>query len=146
MPNLRYTRMIVDETLRLYPPAWITNREAIVEDVVCGYRIPAGAVVAISPYVIQRSPAWWPDPERFDPQRFDPDTPHDRPRFAYMPFGGGPHQCIGNTFALMEATLLLATVAQRYRLRLAPGAVAKPQPQTTLRPAGGLPMVTEMRK
>lgn len=137
--------MIIDETLRLYPPAWITNREAVAEDVVCGYRIPAGAVVAVSPYVIHHSAAWWPDPDRFDPQRFDPDTPHDRPRFAYMPFGGGPHQCIGNTFALMEATLLLATVAQRYRLLLAPGAVVKPQPQTTLRPAGGLPMLLQSR-
>lgn len=145
VPNLRYTRMIIDETLRLYPPAWITNREAVAEDVVCGYRIPAGAVVAVSPYVIHHSAAWWPDPDRFDPQRFDPDTPHDRPRFAYMPFGGGPHQCIGNTFALMEATLLLATVAQRYRLLLAPGAVVKPQPQTTLRPAGGLPMLLQSR-
>lgn len=146
VPNLRYTRMIVDETLRLYPPAWITNREAVAEDAVCGYYVPAGAVVAVSPYVIHHSPAWWPEPERFDPLRFDPDTPHERPRFAYMPFGGGPHQCIGNTFALMEATLILATVAQRYRLWLSPGAVVTPQPQTTLRPAGGLPMQLEVRK
>lgn len=143
VPKLRYTRMIVDETLRLYPPAWITNREAVAEDVVCGYRIPAGAAVAVSPYVIHRSPAWWPDPERFDPLRFDPETPHERPRFAYMPFGGGPHQCIGNTFALLEATLILATVAQRYRLRLPAGAAVRPKPETTLRPAGGLPMLLE---
>lgn len=143
--NLRVTRMIIDETLRLYPPAWITNRETVAEDEVCGYRIPAGAVVAISPYVLHRLPAYWPDPERFDPTRFDPDATHERPRFSYMPFGGGPHQCIGNSFALLEATLILATVAQRYRLRLPAGAVVTPQPKSTLRPAGGLPMVLDAR-
>lgn len=143
--NLRYTRMVIDETLRLYPPAWITNREAVAEDVVCGYRIPAGSVVAISPYVLQRLPAYWPDPNRFDPERFAPETVHDRPRFAYMPFGGGPHLCIGNNFALLEATLLLATVVQRYRLRLPEGALVVPQPRTTLRPAGGLPLLLERR-
>ncbi|MEZ4767882.1 MAG: cytochrome P450 [Caldilineales bacterium] len=78
-----------------------------------------------------------PEPYCFDPQRFDPDVAHDRPRFAYMPFGGGPHQCIGNTFALMEATLVLAAIAQRYRLRLPDSAVVKPLPETTLRPDGG---------
>lgn len=142
-PNLPYARMIIDETLRLYPPAWITNRQAVAEDEVCGFRIPAGAVVAVSPYVVHRLPAYWPDPERFDPTRFDPDAAHERPRFAYMPFGGGPHQCIGNNFALLEATLILAAVAQRYRLRLPPGATVTPQPQATLRPAGGLHMMLE---
>jgi cytochrome P450 len=145
VPNLRLTRMIIDETLRLYPPAWITNRQAVAEDEVCGYHIPAGAVVAVSPYVLHRLPAYWPDPERFDPQRFAPDAAHQRPRFAYMPFGGGPHQCIGNSFALLEATLILATVAQRYRLRLPAGAVVTPQPKSTLRPAGGLPMLLDAR-
>ena len=143
--NLRYTRMVIDETLRLYPPAWITNRQAVAEDVICGYRIPAGAAVAVSPYVMHHLPAWWHEPYRFNPERFDPDMAHDRPRFAYMPFGGGPHQCIGNTFALMEATLILATVAQRYRLQLPPGAVVKPRPETTLRPDGGLPMLLQPR-
>ncbi|MGB3061916.1 MAG: cytochrome P450, partial [Anaerolineae bacterium] len=109
------------------------------------YHIPAGAVVGISPYVMHHLPAYWPDPERFDPQRFAPDAVHERPRFAYMPFGGGPHQCIGNSFALMEATLLLASVAQRYRLRLPTGAVVTPQPKATLRTAGGLPMLLEAR-
>jgi cytochrome P450 len=145
LPNLRYTRMIIDETLRLYPPAWITNRQAVAQDEVCGYHIPAGAVVGISPYVIHRLPAYWPEPTRFDPTRFDPDAAHERPRFAYMPFGGGPHQCIGNTFALMEATLILATVGQRYRLRLPAGAAVMPEPKTTLRPGGGLPMLLEPR-
>jgi cytochrome P450 len=140
-PNLRFTRMVIDETLRLYPPAWITNRQAVAEDEVCGYRIPAGAVVGISPYVMHHLPAYWPDPERFDPQRFAPEAAQERPRFAYMPFGGGPHQCIGNSFALLEATLILAAVAQRYRLRLLAGAVVTPKPQSTLRPAGGMPML-----
>ncbi len=145
VPNLAYTRMVIDETLRLYPPAWITNREAVADDVVCGFRIPAGAAVAISPYVLHRLPAWWPDAERFDPERFAADAPHDRPRFAYMPFGGGPHQCIGNSFALLEATLILAAVAQRYRLRLPAGAVVAPKPQSTLRPAGGMAMLLAAR-
>lgn len=144
-PNLPYTRMIIDETLRLYPPAWITNRQAVAEDEVCGHRIPVGAVVAVSPYVVHRLPAYWPDPERFDPTRFDPGAAHERPRFAYMPFGGGPHQCIGNNFALLEATLILAAIAQRYRLRLPAGAAVTPRPQATLRPAGGLPMMLEPR-
>ncbi len=145
VPNLRFTRMVIDETLRLYPPAWITNRQAVAEDQVCGYRIPAGAVVGVSPYVMHHLPAYWPDPERFDPQRFAPDAAQERPRFAYMPFGGGPHQCIGNSFALLEATLILATVAQRYLLRLPAGAVVTPQPKSTLRPAGGMAMLLEAR-
>ncbi len=145
VPNLRTARMVIDETLRLYPPAWITNRQAVAADEVCGHHIPAGAVVGISPYVMHHLPAYWPDPDRFDPQRFAPDAAHERPRFAYMPFGGGPHQCIGNSFALMEATLILAAVAQRYRLRLPAGAVVTPQPTATLRPAGGLPMMREIR-
>ena len=145
VPNLHTARMVIDETLRLYPPAWITNRQAVAADDVCGYHIPAGAVVGISPYVMHHLPAYWPDPERFDPQRFAPDAVHERPRFAYMPFGGGPHQCIGNSFALMEATLILASVAQRYRLRLPTGAVVTPQPKATLRTAGGLPMLLDPR-
>ena len=95
---------------------------------------------------MHRLPACWPEPERFDPQRFDPDTPHERPRFAYMPFGGGPHQCIGNTFALMEATLILATVAQRYRLRLPP---ARSSRRNRRRPCGrpaGCRVQLELRK
>ncbi|WP_423223185.1 cytochrome P450 [Candidatus Amarolinea aalborgensis] len=145
VPNLHTARMVIDETLRLYPPAWITNRQAVADDEICGYHIPAGAVVGISPYVMHHLPAYWPEAERFNPQRFAPDAAHERPRFAYMPFGGGPHQCIGNSFALMEATLILAAVAQRYRLRLPAGAVATPQPKATLRPANGLPMLLDLR-
>ena len=95
MPNLAYTRMVVDETLRLYPPAWITNRRAIQDDTICGYRIPADAIVSISPYVTHRDPALWENPEGFDPERFSPERSAGCPHYAYFPFGGEPRQCIG---------------------------------------------------
>lgn len=135
---LPYTRMVVEEALRLYPPAWITSRLTVEPDEICGFAIPANAVVAVSPYVMQRHPAYWPNPEGFDPERFEPSRSQGRPRYAYFPFGGGPHQCIGNQFALVEAQLILATVAQRYRLDLAPGYPVVPQALTTLRPAHGM--------
>lgn len=145
LPNLIYTRMVIDETVRLYPPAWISNRQSVNEDVICGYHIPAGSFVAFSPYVTHRDPDLWTDPERFDPERFANGQEKSRPRYAYFPFGGGPRQCIGKGFALVEAQLILATVAQRYRLRLAPGHEVQPQALMTLRPKGGMPMVLEAR-
>ena len=145
LPKLPYTRQVIDETLRLYPPVWITNRQAVAEDEIMGCRIPAGALVSISPYATHRHPDFWEDSERFDPERFSPERVAARPRFAYLPFGGGPRQCIGNTFALTEAVLVLATVAQRYRLRLPVGAVVTPEPRVTLQPRGGLPMRLEQR-
>ena len=146
VPRLTYTRRVFDETLRLYPPAWITNRELLEEDILCGYRIPAGSFVAISPWVIHRLPHYWPDPERFDPDRFLPECSAGRPKFAYLPFGGGPHQCIGNQFALTEAALVLATILQRYKLSLPEGARVVPSAKTSLRPDGGLPMRIEFRQ
>ncbi len=140
LPRLPYTRQVLDESLRLYPPAWSINRRAIAEDQVDGYHIPANALIILSPYTTHRHPAYWSDPERFDPERFTPERIAGRPHFAYYPFGGGPRQCIGNTFALMEAQLLLAAIAQRFRTRLAPGQVVEPEPLITLRPRGGLPM------
>jgi cytochrome P450 len=145
LPRLPYARLIIDETMRLYPPAWITNRQAVADDQVRGYRIPAGAVMFISPYVTHRLPEFWPDPEAFDPERFTPERSAGRPHFAYFPFGGGPHQCIGKGFALVEAHLVLATVAQHYRLRAAPGHPARPLALVTLRPRGGMPMILERR-
>jgi cytochrome P450 len=140
LPRLGYTRMVIDEVMRLYPPAWLISRKAKEEDVIGGYRIPAGATVALSPWVTHRHPECWDAPDAFDPERFTSERAAHRPRFAYFPFGGGPRLCIGNTFALTEAQLVLATVAQRYRLELLPGWEPTPEPLVTLRPRGGLPM------
>ena len=145
-PSLVYNRMVIEEAMRLYPPAWITNRTALVDDEIGGYHIPAGANVAVSPYVTQRDPALWPEPERFDPERFTPEREAGRPRFAYFPFGGGPHQCIGQGFAQLEATLVLATVAQRYSLALLPGQSVELHPSVTLRPRRGLKMAVVEKK
>jgi cytochrome P450 len=138
LPNLPYTRMVIDETLRLYPPAWITNRRAIEDDVVCGYRIPADAMLSISPYVTHRDPVLWENPEGFDPERFTPERLSGRPHYAYFPFGGGPRQCIGKGFALMEATLVLALLAQRSALHLVPGRRVETEALATLRPRYGM--------
>lgn len=145
LPQLAYTRMIVDETLRLYPPVYILSRHVAAEDSIGGYRIPKGAAVDISPYVVHRHPAFWDEPERFMPERFSPERTAARHKYAYIPFSTGPRMCIGNTFALMEATLVLATIAQRFRPRLADGALPGVMPLVTLRPRGGMPMVVEPR-
>jgi cytochrome P450 len=140
LPSLPFNRQVIDESMRLYPPAWILSRMPIADDVLGGYRIPAGSNLFLSPYVTHRHPAFWEDPERFDPDRFTPERVAARPRFAYFPFGGGPRMCIGNNFALLEAQLLLATIAQRYELLLVPGHQVGLLPQVTLRPRGGMPM------
>lgn len=136
--KLRYTRMVVDETLRLCPPAWSTVRTPLKDDTIGGYDIKAGSFISVSPYVVHRHPAFWTNPEGFDPARFDPDLPDTRPRFAYFPFGGGPRICIGQSFALMEATMLLAMICQRYALDLVPGHPIEPKPEVTLRPKHGV--------
>jgi len=145
LSNFPTLRMAIDETLRLYPPIWITNRNAVQDDVICGYRIQAGEVAGIAPYVTHRLPEYWPDPERFDPLRFSPEMSASRPRFAYLPFGGGPRQCIGNNFALVEAQLIFATLAPRYRLVAAPEYPVMLAPSATLRPKNGLWMRVEKR-
>ena len=141
LPLLPYTRMIIDETLRLYPPAWGMSRKTVNADEIRGYAIPAGAEVAVVQYVTHRHPDFWENPEQFDPERFTPERSAGRPHFAYFPFGGGPRLCIGNNFALMEAHLILAMVAQTYRLRLAPNQHVIPEPIITLRPRDGLLMM-----
>ena len=146
LANLPYTLMVIEEAMRLYPPAWVTNREAVAGDEICGYHIPAKALVVISPYVMHHHPAYWQDPERFDPERFSPERSKDRPQYAYFPFGGGPRQCIGKFFAFMEAQMILATLAQRYRLRMVPGHRIKMNAATTLRPLNGLPMIIERKR
>ena len=140
LPHLPYTRAVVDETLRLYPPSWISTRRARADDVVLGKRVAAGSLVVMSPYATHRLPAVWPNPEGFDPDRFLPGAEAGRHRFAYFPFGGGPHLCIGNHFALTEAALIVATVAQRYRLALVPGQAVEVAPLVTLRPKHGMHM------
>jgi cytochrome P450 len=139
-PALRYTKMVLNETMRLYPPAWVVARRAIGEDVVGSYRIAAGSIVFMSPYVTQRHPGLWDNPEGFDPERFRTEKDGERPRFAFFPFGGGPHLCIGNSFAMLEAQILLATLAQKFRLDLVPGLPVVPEPLITLRPRGGMRM------
>jgi cytochrome P450 len=134
-PNLR---MAIDETLRLYPPVWVTNRAAVLDDVICGYQVRAGDIVGISPYVTHRLPEFWPDPDRFDPTRFSAENSTGRPRFSYIPFGGGPHKCIGNNLALLEAQLIFARLVQRFRLAPLPGRAVEIEPSVTLRPKGGL--------
>ena len=138
MPRLEYTAMVLAESMRLYPPAWAMGRE-VLEDVSIGpYRMPKGAMVFFSQYIVQRDPRWFPHPERFTPERFTPEAKAARPRFAYFPFGGGGRQCIGESFAWMEATLAVATIAQRWRLALVPGQKIEPQPKITLRPLNGI--------
>ncbi|WP_257458377.1 cytochrome P450 [Archangium lipolyticum] len=145
LPHLRYLTQIFEETLRLYPPAWLFARQPVKEDVLAGVHIPASprVIVTLNAYVLQRNPKLWPDPERFDPDRFSPEHAADRPRFSLLPFGGGQRLCIGNAFALMEATLITATVLQRFQLRALPGRPVEPEPLITLRPKGGLPMLLE---
>ncbi len=140
LPHLKYTLMVFQEAMRLYPPIWMMTRAAITSDEIGGYRIPANSEILLLPYITHRHPKYWDHPEEFDPEHFLPEKVASRPRFAYLPFGGGPRQCIGNNFALMEAQLIIATVAQKYRLRLADGRVIEPEASVTLRPRGSMRM------
>ena len=146
LANLPYTRMVIDESLRLYPPAWGFSRQAMADDELGGFHLPRGWLAFVIPFVLHRLPAFWCDPEVFDPERFSPEQSADRPKFVYLPFGAGPRQCIGNQFALIEAQLVTATLAQRYRLHLVPGHTVEPWPLVSLRPRFGMPMVIERRE
>ena len=137
LQNLKYTRMVLDETMRLYPPAWIVNRRAIDADEVEGFAILAGSQITVSPYATHHDPALWPDPFQFDPEQFTPERSANRHRYAYFPFGAGPRVCIGNNFALMEAQLFLAAVAGCYHLDLVPGRPVEAEALITLRPKDG---------
>ena len=145
LSKLNYTSMVIQEAMRLYPPVWIIGRNAVKADQIDGYDIPADSSIMLSPYVTHRHTNFWDNPEGFDPERFNPERAKGRPYFAYFPFGGGPRLCIGNNFALMEAKLVLATVAQRYRLELVPGHPVEPEPLVTLRPKHGLLMTLHPR-
>jgi len=140
LPQLRYTRMVIEESMRLYPPAWAISRNAIGEDEIGGYPVRPRTNIIICSFVTHRHPAFWEEPERFDPERFSSQRSAGRPDFAYLPFGGGPRICIGNSFATIEAQLIVATIAQRYRLRLAPGHPVELHPLITLRPRHGIRM------
>jgi cytochrome P450 len=145
LAKLDYTRMVIEESMRLYPPAHTMAREPISEDRLLGHRIPAKSLVLIVPWLLHRKQSLWPDPHRFDPERFSPARAAARPRFAYIPFGAGQRICIGAAFAMTEAILILATIAQRYRLRLNPRHPIEPQGLITLRPRHGLRMYLERR-
>jgi cytochrome P450 len=140
LPNLPYVERIVKESMRLYPPAWVVGREATAECEVGGYRIAAGTTALMSQWVMHRDPRYHDDPQRFDPDRWTAEYEEELPRFAYFPFGGGPRQCIGAGFAMTEACLILATVAQRFKMELAPGQRVEPYPSITLRPKKGIRM------
>ena len=143
LASLRYTRMVIEESMRLYPPAHTMAREPIATDHILGHRIPAGALVLIVPWLLHRKPSLWEHPDRFDPERFSPERVLARPRYAYIPFGAGQRICIGAAFAMTEAMLILAMIAQRYRLHLKPGHPVEPQGLITLRPRYGLRMILE---
>lgn len=140
VPQLPYTKMVVEESMRLLPPVWSISREAIADDEIGGYRIPAGGTVIMSQYITHRHGDFWDDPDDFRPERFAPELAKERHRFAYFPFGGGPRLCIGNNFAMLEAQLLLAAIAQRYELDLVPDHPVDLEPLITLRPRHGMMM------
>lgn len=145
LPNLPYNRMVIEESLRLYPPSWLITRTALEKDIVSGVVIPANSIIFLSQYVTHRHPDYWENPEIFDPERFALEGLRKRPDFAYFPFGGGPRKCIGEQFAMLEAQIVLAMMAQRYRLELVPDYPVIPQPTITLRPKQGIWMHLKAR-
>ena len=142
---LPYTRMVLAESLRLYPPAWAIGRRALNSFEVRGYTVPGKSVVLMSQYIMHRDPRYFPDPERFDPERWTPEAQAQRPKFSYFPFGGGTRVCIGEQFAWMEGILLIASIAQHWRLRLVKSQRVEVQPLITLRPRHGMQMTLERR-
>jgi cytochrome P450 len=145
LERLPHALRVVQESMRLFPPAWIIGRRALVDTELAGHRVPAGSIVIVSPWLTQRDPRFFADPLRFDPDRWLPEAEAARPRYSYFPFGGGTRRCIGESFALMEARLVLATIARRWRLALDPAQRVEPLPRITLRPRFGLRMRLETR-
>ena len=136
--QLTYTNNVVRETMRLYPPAYVMTRRAAETVEIGGYVLPAESNVILSPWVTHRDPRFFPNPEAFEPERWSAGKEQTIPKFAYFPFGGGPRVCIGNAFALMEAAVLLASVAQRFHISLVPGSTVAPLASITLRPRNGV--------
>jgi len=143
---LPFVERVVTESMRLYPPAWIIGRRALEPYPIAGYVAPARALLLMSPYVVHRDARHYPEPGRFLPDRWTPEFKASLPRFAYFPFGGGPRQCIGESFAWMELALVVATIAQRWRLALVPGHPVAPKPFVTLRAKHGLRMTAHARE
>jgi cytochrome P450 len=145
LPKLVYTNHVITESMRLYPPAWGMARTAIEDHEIAGYSVPKGSGVSFAQWTVHRDARWYDAPDEFRPERWEGDLLKRIPRFAYFPFGGGPRQCIGNSFALMEAALVLATIAQQYRFRLVKGHPVVPLASITLRPRHGIRAVLEAR-
>ena len=143
LSELKYTRCVLMEAMRIYPPVWGFARMTVEDDVIGGYPIPKGAAVFMSQWVTQRMAEIWPNPEGFDPSRWEDDPLASLPKFAYFPFGGGARQCIGNNFAMMEATIILVIIVQSYRLYLQEGHSVAIEPLVTVRPKHGLHMTIE---
>jgi cytochrome P450 len=145
VPSLRYTEWVVREAMRLYPPAWGIAREALADCEIGGYHVPKGTQLFMIQWLVHRDPRWFDDPEAFRPERWDHDLIKRLPRCAYFPFGDGPRICIGNHFAMMEAVLILATIARKYRLTIESGQTLELLPSVTLRPRHGLRMRIKAR-
>jgi len=146
LKQLTYTQMVIKESMRLYPPAWITTRIVVEPIEFDTFTADIDDLLVMSPYLTHKDPALWENPDRFDPLRFTEDAEKARHKFAYYPFGGGPRDCIGNHFAMMEAQLLLATIVQHFTADLAPNANIVPQPLVTLRAQYGVPMILRQRE
>jgi cytochrome P450 len=145
MPKLRYAEGVVRESMRLYPPAWAIGREAIAPCSIAGYPIEKGTQVWLAQWVVHRDARWFADPHAFRPERWENDFAKSLPRHAYFPFGGGPRICIGNAFAMMEAVLILVTIARRYRFAQETDAPLEVVPSVTLRPKSGIKLVCSRR-
>jgi cytochrome P450 len=145
LPRLRYVEMVLAESMRLYPPAWAMGRYARNDFQLGDFLLPAKTTVLMSQFITHRDARYFPDPLRFDPERFTPEARSRRTKLTYFPFGAGVRQCIGESFAWMEGVLLLATLAQKWKLRLVPGHRVEPEPLITLRPRYGMRMQLEAR-
>jgi cytochrome P450 len=146
IPRLRYTDHVVHEVMRLYPAAYVFGRQTIGPMELGGYTVPARATVLMSQWVMHRDPRYWEDPEAFRPERWADGLAQRLPKFVYFPFGGGPRICIGNTFAMLEAVLLLATIVRRFRFERKPGPEVRPRPTITLRPEGGIDLMLHAQR
>lgn len=141
--KLTYQRMVIEEVMRLYPPAWTVSRTAIEDDVIDGYAVPAGTNMMVSPFVIHRNPRYWPDPERLDPMRFAPEQRENRPKFAYIPFAGGPRNCIGMNFAMMELQIVVTMMTQAFHTKMVPQPPIEREAILSIRPKNGIQFVAD---